>query len=98
MLKSKPFWMRVHLFERPATDYAAPVMRLLVSHCTCASGFKKREGRNDQMMAVYLPYCDRFVTRDKKQLERLRDVSAEAKLNCEVSSYDAFCADFEVVV
>jgi len=60
--------------------------------------FKKRAGRNDQMMAVYLPYCDRFVTREKKQLERLRDVSAEAKLNCEVSSYDAFCADFEVVV
>jgi hypothetical protein len=59
---------------------------------------KKRAGRNDQMMAVYLPYCDRFVTRDKKQLERLRDVSAEAKLNCEVSSYGAFCADFEVVV
>lgn len=59
--------------------------------------YKKLAGRNDQMMAVYLPYCGRFVTQDKKQLERLRDIALEAKLSCEVLSYATFCSDFEVV-
>jgi hypothetical protein len=43
-------------------------------------------------MATYLPYCDQFVTEDKKQLERLREISGEAKLGCVVSSYSAFWA------
>jgi hypothetical protein len=53
---------------------------------------KKLAGRDDQMMATYLPYCDQFVTEDKKQLERLREISGEAKLGCVVSSYSAFWA------
>jgi hypothetical protein len=60
--------------------------------------YKNLAGRNDQMMAVYLPYCSRFVTQDKKQLERLRDIAVETKLDCEVLSYKSFCASFEVVV
>jgi predicted nucleic acid-binding protein len=58
--------------------------------------YRKLAGRNDQMMAAYLPYCSRFVTHDKKQLERLRDIAVEAKLDCEVLSYKNFCAGFQV--
>jgi hypothetical protein len=28
--------------------------------------FKKLAGRNDQMMAVYLPYCSRFVKQETR--------------------------------
>jgi tetratricopeptide (TPR) repeat protein len=36
---------------------------------------KRPVGRNDHMMAVYLPYCGRFVTRDKKQKARLQEIA-----------------------
>jgi hypothetical protein len=53
--------------------------------------FKRLAGRNDQMMAVYLPYCSRFVTADRKQETRLREIAVEAKLvDCEVLSYADF--------
>jgi hypothetical protein len=58
--------------------------------------YKKLAGRNDQMMSVYLPYCSRFVSQDKKQSERLGDIAAEAKVECEVVSYKTFCEGFEV--
>lgn len=58
--------------------------------------FKKLAGRNDQMMAVYLPYCSRFVTADGKQETRLREIAIEAKIHCEVLSYRDFLASFEV--
>ena len=60
--------------------------------------FKKLAGRNDQMMSIYLPYCSRFVTRDKKQLERLRDVAVEAQITCDVSYFDEFMGSFSVTV
>jgi hypothetical protein len=53
-------------------------------------------GRNDLMMAVYLPYCGRFVTHDWAQEERLREISAEAQINCDVMSYEKFCTGFLV--
>jgi hypothetical protein len=59
--------------------------------------FKKLAGRNDQMMAVYLPYCSRFVTADGKQETRLREIGEEAKLECEVLSHTAFLASFNVL-
>jgi hypothetical protein len=59
--------------------------------------FNKLAGRNDQMMAVYLPYCSRFVTADGKQETRLRAIAVEAKIGCEVLSYADFLASFEVL-
>ena len=58
--------------------------------------FKKLAGRNDQMMSIYLPYCDYFVTRDKKQLDRLRDIAAGADTGCHVLSFEGFCSMFSV--
>jgi predicted nucleic acid-binding protein len=59
--------------------------------------FKKLAGRNDQMMAVYLPYCSRFVTADGKQETRLREIAVEASLDCEVLSCNDFLASLEVL-
>jgi hypothetical protein len=59
---------------------------------TAPQVFKKLAGRNDQMMAAYLPYCSRFVTADRKQEIRLREIAVEAKVDCEVLSYSDFLA------
>jgi hypothetical protein len=58
--------------------------------------FKKLPGRNDQMMASYLPYCSRFVTADWRQGKRLREIALESKLDCEVLSYTDFLASFDL--
>jgi hypothetical protein len=58
--------------------------------------FKHLPGRNDQMMAIYMAYCSRFVTADWRQEERLRDIGTEAKLSCEVQSYSDFVASFDL--
>jgi hypothetical protein len=59
--------------------------------------FKKRAGRNDHMMAVYLPYCSHFVTADRKQETRLREIAVEAKVDCEVLSYVNFVSTPKIV-
>ena len=56
---------------------------------------KKPPGRNDHMMAVYLPYCGRFVTRDKQQGQRLQEVAVEAQVSCDVLYYDDFAESFD---
>jgi hypothetical protein len=53
-------------------------------------------GRNDLMMAAYLPYCGRFVAHDWPQEERLREISAEARIDCEGISYENFSVGFLV--
>jgi len=65
--------------------------------CLAEKVYNRLAGRNDQMMSIYLPYCDRFVTRDRKQLDRLREISVEADLGREVTSYENFCASFGVL-
>ena len=44
------------------------------------TGEKFQAGRNDLFMAVYLPYCDKFVTAEKlrEQEKCLREVVAVA--------------------
>lgn len=49
-------------------------------------------GRNDLMMAAYLPYCRRFVTDDWPQEKRLREIATEARIHCEVLSFQQFDA------
>ncbi len=51
---------------------------------------KKRAGRVDLLMSVYLPYCRFFVTRDLDQEARLREMTVAANLGTEVLSYDDF--------
>jgi hypothetical protein len=54
--------------------------------------------RNDLMMAAYLPYCGRFVTADWPQRKELREVATEAKIDCEILSFNEFALSFAVVV
>lgn len=53
-------------------------------------------GRNDQMMAVYLPYCDQFITAEKKGMQErcLRESAEAANISVTVRSYDDFCGSF----
>lgn len=47
-------------------------------------------GRNDLLTATYLPYCDRFVTDDRPQKTELREIAAEARIDCEILSLEEF--------
>lgn len=51
-------------------------------------------GRNDLLMAVYLPYCGRFVAKDWPQERDLRQITVEARIDCEVMSLHDFSASF----
>jgi hypothetical protein len=51
-------------------------------------------GRNDLMMATYLPYCSRFVTADWAQRKELCEIAAEAKIDCAVLSFEEFSRSF----
>jgi len=62
------------------------------------SGEKLNAGINDLFMSVYLPYCDKFVTAEKKSQQEkcLREVASVAGLETEILSYDDFCDSFSV--
>jgi hypothetical protein len=49
-----------------------------------------RSGRIDTFMATCLPYCDRFVTDDSRQLACYREVAAVAGIEINVNSYEEF--------
>jgi hypothetical protein len=53
-------------------------------------------GRNDQMMSIYLPYTDQFITAEKYRMQEkcLREVAEAAKIPAAVRSYDDFCQSF----
>jgi hypothetical protein len=53
-------------------------------------------GRNDLMMATYLPYCSRFVTADWAQRKGLREIGVEAKIDCAILSFEEFSRSFAV--
>ena len=55
-----------------------------------AKAISYKAGRNDQMMAVYLPYCDQFLTDDKQQHRCLTEVASHAGIPTQVR----FCDDF----
>jgi hypothetical protein len=56
-------------------------------------GEKFKAGSNDLFMSIYLPYCDMFVTAEKKgeQEKCLREVAFVAGLKTEILSYEDFC-------
>lgn len=49
-----------------------------------------RAGRCDVYSAAYLPYCDQFVTDDRKQCAALQEIVRAAKLETEVVPYREF--------
>ena len=61
-------------------------------------GEPRGPGRNDLLMATYLPYCDRFVTVDWAQEQALREISKEARLDADVLSFNEFDESFALAV
>lgn len=57
------------------------------------SGERFAAGRDDMFMAVYLPLCDLFVTRDRDQHKCLAEVTQYADVGTEVAYFDEFTAD-----
>jgi hypothetical protein len=53
-------------------------------------GQSRAPGRNDLMMAGYLPYCDKFVTHDGPQREALREIASRLEIACQVLSFEEF--------
>lgn len=51
-----------------------------------------KAGRNDQMMAVFLPYCDQFLTNDRPQHKGLNEVAMTADIPVRVRLHDHFCS------
>jgi len=51
---------------------------------------KRRAGRVDLLMSIYLPYCRVFVTHDDDQEVCLREMAAAANLDREILCYDDF--------
>ncbi|MGP8260212.1 MAG: hypothetical protein ACLQM6_09720 [Acidobacteriaceae bacterium] len=52
-------------------------------------------GRNDLFMAVYMPYCDVFVTRDAEQETCLCELTKFIGIDTEVLSFDAFADELK---
>jgi hypothetical protein len=55
-------------------------------------------GRNDLMMAVYLPYCGKFIADESSQGTSLREIAAEASIKCDVLTFEQFDAAFALTV
>jgi hypothetical protein len=53
-----------------------------------------KAGRNDQMMAVFLPYCDQFLTDDNQQQKGLHEVALAANIPVKVRLFNDFCSSF----
>jgi hypothetical protein len=50
-------------------------------------------GRIDLFMAIYLPYCDQFISAEVHgmQAKCLREIAPAANISTEIRSYDDFC-------
>lgn len=55
-----------------------------------------RAGRNDLMMATYLPYGDIFLTNDYAQRSDLADIGRVAQIPCDVIPFEQFNNSFNV--
>jgi hypothetical protein len=56
-----------------------------------------KAGRNDLMMATYLPYCDRFLTQDFAQHRDLSAIALVAGLHTEVTLFEQFSQSFNPI-
>lgn len=56
-------------------------------------GRRTAAGRNDLLMAAYLPYCDWFITNDRSQRQDLSEVAGGAEIACQVRSFEEFRTD-----
>jgi len=76
-----------------------PLKAIILALCTAqyercirdlSRGPSLRAGRIDMYCAAHLPYCDRFVTADDKQMRALREIAVIGDFATEVVHYDDF--------
>ena len=58
------------------------------------TGESYRAGRSDLLCAVYLPYCDQFITADERQERCLREIASLAGLGVAIRPYADFREGF----
>lgn len=83
----------------PFRSYVTAFELTYYDRCIRPKGCPKMDAsRNDQMMSVYLPYCNQFLTAEKNEMQErcLRAVATAANIPVEIRSYDAFCKSFLV--
>jgi hypothetical protein len=88
---------RVREFIEVCPPYRAMLYGMMMARYDLAvrdmhRGERFQCGRNDLFMAVYLPYCDEFVTDEKRREQErcLREIAAVANVPTKVLSYDDF--------
>jgi hypothetical protein len=96
---SKPSKSQIKAFVDACPPFRAAVYGLCLSwydRCIRLPGMEPtfEAGRNDIMMAAYLPYCGRFVTADWPQERCLREVALASGVECDVLSYAQFNSSF----
>lgn len=71
--------------------YAVLLASTMAQYERCIRDLKSpvsyRAGRTDLFMAVYLPYCEHFVTNDDRQERCLQEIAAAAGISTTVLSY-----------
>jgi hypothetical protein len=100
--KRRPDESTIRRFVAECPPFHALLLAICVAQYNLAireeDGTKPSSHRNDLFMAVYLPYCDEFVSDDRGQQTRLREVVSLCKLTTRVRWYrefrDSFCLDF----
>ncbi len=84
---------------RKFVDVCPPFKALLLAICIAEfeytirdmrTGTSFRAGRLDLFSAVYLPYCDQFVTADERQHNALKEIVAVGGLETEIVLYQDF--------
>src|SRR5579884_3115632 len=92
---ARPDRSTVRRFVEACPPFRALVLAVCLAqyeHCIKEpnSGPSYRAGCSDLLMAVYLPYCDQFVTGDHRQERCLTEIGKVAGLTTEIRSYEAF--------
>lgn len=90
---------RIEVFVRECPPFRALLAALMVAQFDRAVAVnqpRRFAGRNDLFMAVYLPYCDEFISNDRPQQIVLREVAAIAEMDVRVRWYREFTGQFVV--
>jgi hypothetical protein len=97
--KRKPGEAKLRKFIKVCPPFHAFVLSLVMAEYGYSVRHSKALGsyraeRSDLVSALYLPYCDIFVTDDKRQLRCLPEIATASNLSVEILRYAAFRKKF----
>ena len=97
--KRKPSEVKLRTFIRDCPPFHAFVLSVVMAEYgysvrpADALGSYRCE-RSDLLSALYLPFCDIFVTDDKRQVRCLREIALAANIPVEILRYKDFRQKF----